>query len=288
MIFKRFKPLTALFIVLVHAVAGYAVWKIFHGGFPPAAWGTFVLMWAVTVLSITVVYHRYMTHRAFTVPSPFFEKILYTLPTMAFQGEGIWWDETHSRHHAYADMEGDPHRPTEFGGGLKGFLWAHVGWIFFELAPVPSPAYRPPPHFQQSAGLRWQKRYYLPLGILLSFGIPYLLASWGGLVLAGFFRLALCWNLAWSVNSFCHTIGGRAKDSMGRRMQTRRARNFPLHCVLNAGAILSGGEFWHANHHARPYSAFLGWKPSQFDPGGWLVRAGRAAGFFRNVELPNV
>jgi stearoyl-CoA desaturase (delta-9 desaturase) len=284
----RLKPFTALTLVFIHGVAGYTLWKCFHGGFSAAAWWTFGLMWAVNVLSITVVYHRYATHESFKVFSPFFEKILYALPTCAFQGDGIWWGETHWRHHVYADVEGDPHRPTEFGGGLKGFLWAHAGWIFFELAPAPSPEYRPSPHFRESAGLRWQKKYYLPLGIALGLGVPYLLAGWDGLLLAGFLRTALCLNLAWSVNSFCHAIGALAEDSSGHKLETRRARNFPLHCLLNILAVLSGGEFWHANHHARPRSALLGWESVQFDPGGRIVKIGAALGLFHDVGQPNI
>lgn len=284
---RKFKPLTALAIVLIHAVAGYTIWKMFHGGFPPAAWWTLILMWATTVMSVTVVYHRYMTHRAFSVASPVLQKILYALPTVALQGDGIWWGEAHWRHHAYADAEGDPHRPTEFGGGLKGFIWSHVGWIVFEFAPAPSPEYRPSPHFRESAALRWQKKYYLPLGIALAFGVPFLFAGWNGVLLAGFFRLAFCWNVTWAVNSFCHVIGGHAKDSAGHPLETRRARNFPLHCLWNICALISAGEFWHANHHARPRSAFLGWNALQFDPGGYIVSIGETLGLFHDVELPN-
>jgi len=285
---RRFRPFTAFAIVFVHAVAGYAVWKLFHGGFSPAAWWTFGFMWAVNVLSITVVYHRYMTHRAFTVRSPMLEKIMYSLATVAFQGDGISWGENHWRHHVFADVDGDPHRPTEFGGGIKGFLWAHAGWIFFELAPAPLREYHPSSHFRESAGLQWQKKYYLPLGITLGLGVPFLIVGWNGLLLAGFLRTALCLNLAWSVNSFCHAIGAHAEDNVRQQLETRRARNFPFHCLLDVLAVLSGGEFWHANHHARPRSAFLGWDVLQFDPGGRIIKIGKALGIFHDVELPNI
>lgn len=280
---KRIKPRTVLAIVFVHVVAGYGIYRL-HEGYSSAAWWAFGLTWAANVLSITVVNHRYMTHLAFKVKSALLEKIMYAMPTGAFQGDGIWWGETHWRHHVHEDAPGDPHRPAEFGGGLKGFLWAHVGWMLFELAPAPSPNYRPSSHFRQSAGLRWQKKYYLPLGLAFCFGIPYLIAGWDGLLLAGFVRLALCWNISWSVNSFCHAIGGHAKDSAGKIIETRQARNFPLHCLLNILAILSGGEFWHANHHARPRSAYMGWYWHQIDPGGIVVTLGEKVGLFTDVR----
>jgi stearoyl-CoA desaturase (delta-9 desaturase) len=276
-------------MLLLHIGAGYAVWKLFFGsGFSAAAWIMFGLTWAANVLFTTVVYHRYLTHKAFMVKSAKLTKAMYAGTTITFQGSVRDWGETHWRHHVYADVDGDPHRPSEFGGGLKGFLWAHMGWIFFELAPAPSPEYRPSPHFREDAALDWQAKYYLPLAIALGFGVPFLVAGWNGLLLAGFLRTVLCLHLTWGVNSLCHVIGALAEDSKGNPLETRRARNFPLHCLLNILAFLSGGEYWHANHHARPRSALLGWNWSQLDPGGWVIRLGEKLGLFQNVEQPNV
>src|SRR3989344_4635861 len=118
---ERFKPLTALGIILVHLVAGYALWRMFTTGFSASAWLTLVLMWAIGGVGITVGYHRYMTHQTFHC-SPFVEKLFYAFSTMAFQGTGIWWGEVHTQHHAHADEKGDPHWPGEFGGGILGFV----------------------------------------------------------------------------------------------------------------------------------------------------------------------
>jgi fatty-acid desaturase len=144
-------------MLVLHAGAAYAVWKLFHGGFGATAWTLFGLKWTLIVLFTTIVHHRYVTHRAFTIASAKVRKAMYAGTTITFQGPALEWGENHWRHHAYTDVNGDPHRPTEFGGGLKGFLWAHVGWIFFDLAPAPSREYRPSPHFREDAELEWQK-----------------------------------------------------------------------------------------------------------------------------------
>ena len=40
----------------------------------------------------------------------------------------------HRRHHAFSDLEGDPHSPWRFGdsfwGLTKGLFYAHIGWLF--------------------------------------------------------------------------------------------------------------------------------------------------------------
>ena len=53
---------------------------------------------------------------------------------MALEGSIISWVAIHRRHHMFSDQPGDPHSPHRYGAGpvgtLKGFVWAHVGWLF--------------------------------------------------------------------------------------------------------------------------------------------------------------
>ena len=70
--------------------------------------------------------------------------------------------------------------------------------------------------------------------------------------------------------------------------KTRRARNFPLWCLFSTLALLSWGEFWHANHHARQRSAFFGWRWFEFDPGKWFIKIAEKMGLVWDVETPGV
>ena len=87
----------------------------------------------LTGFGVTVGYHRYFTHRAFKANRAL-RNGLAIAGSLALQGDVITWIADHRRHHAFADKEGDPHSPWLFGtsaGALaKGFLHAHIGWLF--------------------------------------------------------------------------------------------------------------------------------------------------------------
>ena len=51
------------------------------------------------------------------------------------QGPLTQWVTDHRKHHALSDQEGDPHSPhvghgDGVWGAVKGFVHAHVGWLF--------------------------------------------------------------------------------------------------------------------------------------------------------------
>ena len=108
----------------------------------PLAWGwglgwvdvgLAVGFYLLSGLGVTVGFHRYFTHRAFTANRPL-RKALAIAGSLAGQGDVITWTADHRRHHAFADKEGDPHSPWLFGTGpvalARGFFHAHLGWLF--------------------------------------------------------------------------------------------------------------------------------------------------------------
>ena len=68
-------------------------------------------------LGITVGFHRYLTHGSFKAKR-WLRITLAIAGSTAVQGEVIQWVADHRRHHAYSDLEGDPHSPWRFGTGF--------------------------------------------------------------------------------------------------------------------------------------------------------------------------
>src|SRR2546429_480826 len=106
----------------------------------PVAWGGWlgwtdviiaVIMYYIAGLGVTVGFHRYLTHGSFKAKR-WVRVMLAVAGSLAVQGEVIQWVADHRRHHAYSDVEGDPHSPWRFGttfrGLTKGLFHAHVGW----------------------------------------------------------------------------------------------------------------------------------------------------------------
>ena len=89
-------------------------------------------VYLATAFSITIGFHRMLTHRAFETHRPL--KYLFAIVgSMAVEGPVIDWVADHRKHHAHTDEEGDPHSPhVGHGSGLQGLYHAHVGWLFRE------------------------------------------------------------------------------------------------------------------------------------------------------------
>ena len=254
----RFRPGIGLVIVLLHAIAITAVFIIQDvSGMALVVAG---ILYAISSLGITVGYHRYFTHGAFQCG----EGVKYVLAfagALAAEGPLDKWCSDHRQHHRFTDGEYDPHSPYAYRQPL-GFLWAHVGWLFWETARPDS--YHPSTPAQDEAVVAWQARWYWYI-VVLGFLIPALLAGWTGLLLAGFIRIVAHLHVTWMVNSVCHMWGARPMGLDGVVWKNDKSRNNLL------VAMLSMGEGWHGNHHVKPNSAELGYRWYQWDPGKWLI-----------------
>jgi stearoyl-CoA desaturase (delta-9 desaturase) len=239
-------------------------------------------MYLVSMVGVTVGFHRLFTHRSFEAVRPL-QFVLGVLGSMAFQGPLLEWVGRHRLHHRHSDREGDPHSPHAprrrgFWGRFRAFWHAHIGWA---LAPDPPDLGRYAPDLRKSRMIRAVSDLFplwAALGLLIPAALGFALGGypgaltgflWGGLV-----RVLLGHHVTWSVNSVCHLWGSRAHDSGDE------SRNNPV------VAVLALGEGWHNNHHAFPTSARFGLRWWQLDPGYWLIRLLARFGLVWNVKLP--
>ena len=70
--------------------------------------------YTITILGVTVGFHRYFTHGAFKAKR-WVRVSLAVLASLSVQGPILHWVADHRRHHAFSDREGDPHSPWLFG-----------------------------------------------------------------------------------------------------------------------------------------------------------------------------
>ncbi|NJP32808.1 acyl-CoA desaturase [Micromonospora thermarum] len=240
--------------------------------------------YVVSGLGITVGYHRYFTHGSFKATRPL-RVGLAAAGSLAVQGEIIQWVADHRRHHAFSDLEGDPHSPWRFGatvrGLTKGLFHAHIGWLFNREL---SNRKRFAPDLIADRDINRVDRFF-PALVAVSVLGPAAMGglftwSWQGALTAffwgGLVRIALLHHVTWSINSVCHVYGERP---FAMRQGDRAANFWPL-------AILSFGESWHNLHHADPTSARHGVLPGQVDISARVIWLFEKLGAARDVRWP--
>jgi stearoyl-CoA desaturase (delta-9 desaturase) len=250
--------ITLLFVSLTPFVAiALAILYVSREGFALGDLVSFLVMWVLTGMSITVGYHRYFSHRSFDC-HPALQLLTLLFGAASVQNSLLAWASNHRYHHQFTDKEGDPYNIN------KGFFWAHMGWMFFK-----EPAgreYRNAPDLKKNPLVMWQHRHYLLLAVLVGAVLPTLIGAafgrpFGGFLWGGLIRLVFAHQTTFMINSVAHTIGKKTYS------RSATARNNPIL------ALVSFGEGYHSFHHEFPSDYRNGVAWYQFDPGKWLIGA---------------
>jgi stearoyl-CoA desaturase (delta-9 desaturase) len=265
-------PVASLFFV------GWQLWAQWLG------WNdifVFLLMYVLTGLGVTVGFHRLFTHRSFQT-SPTMRGLLAILGSAAIEGPVISWVADHRKHHAFADIEGDPHSPHVghghgWSGALRGLLHAHMGWLFIHTHRGRKTRYAP--DLLQDRVVSWVNKTFLLWavgGLVMAFALGVLFGGrlrdgFTGLLWGGAVRMLVLHHVTYSINSLCHFFGRK-------RFRTGdESRN------LAWLAPLSLGEAWHNNHHAFPTSAGHGLRRGEVDPSALFITGLERLGLAWNV-----
>jgi stearoyl-CoA desaturase (delta-9 desaturase) len=164
------------------------------------------------------------------------------------------WVGVHRKHHAYTDVEGDPHSPV-----LLGFWRVQLAnaVLYRRVArdgvTVQRYAKDLPPD-------RWDKLLFDHAFVGLGIGIAALCLIFGwqlGLIVAAVHAVSyLALNAA--INAIGHSFG---------------TKSYPNTAFNNQWlAFVTGGEGLHNNHHAAPTSAKLALGRRELDPAWWVIR----------------
>jgi stearoyl-CoA desaturase (delta-9 desaturase) len=265
-------PFVALFVV---------GWQLWNEALHWSDIAVFGICYVLTGFGVTIGFHRHLTHRAFKAKR-WLRGTLAILGSAAIEGPVIAWVADHRKHHAFADVEGDPHSPhVDHGHGLKGALrglfHAHVGWLFIHTHRGNKERYAP--DLVKDPLISWIDRTFV-LWVFAGLAFPFLLGgligqSWEaaltGLLWGGAVRIFLVHHVTWSINSICHFFG------------TRRYETDDMSTNVFWLALPSLGESWHHNHHAFPRSASHGLRWWEIDLSAVVIGGLEKLGLARNV-----
>ena len=242
---------------------------LLHGYLSPALLflvAFFIVTSFLTLLAVTCFLHRSQTHRSITLSAPvnhIFRFILWIFTGMITKE----WVAVHRKHHAFTDVEGDPHSPKLLG----------LGKVFFEGADIYTRYGRDNKTLLDEYGKGtpddWLERNiynkrYLGIGITFAveiflFGLPAIII-WAGqmmvipVIAAGF------------INGVAHVIGyQRYKDGQVSKEGKVFERIGDARNVPTFG--LAVGEEFHNNHHAYQGSYKFSHQWFEFDLGGTFI-----------------
>jgi stearoyl-CoA desaturase (Delta-9 desaturase) len=217
--------------------------------------GITVAMVQTTIMAVTLYLHRDATHRSLDLHPAlrhFFRFWIWLTSSMLTRE----WVAVHRKHHAFADLSGDPHSPVNAG----------LARILLEGAEFYKREARNPDsleHYGRGTPDDWiERRLYsrhrnagivaFVLLELLLFGVP-------GIIMIAVQMLAMPVLAAGVVNGLGHGIGYRNYE----------VENAATNIV--PWGVIVGGEELHNNHHAFPSSAKFSMRPWEFDAGWFCV-----------------
>jgi stearoyl-CoA desaturase (delta-9 desaturase) len=212
----------------------------------------------MAIFLTTIFLHRTLAHRAVTMaPSLLFACRVLTWVTTGIRPRQ--WVGVHRRHHAFTDVEGDPHSPA-----LEGFATVQLGNVvlYRRAARDGTTVAR---YARDIPRDNWDRFLFDHALVGIAIGVAVLWAAFGGdwamtAVAAGTHAVTYL-GLNSAVNAVGHSFGRRPFRGLATNSQWL--------------AWLTAGEGLHSNHHAAPTSARLSFRRSEVDPGWWLVAAAR-------------
>src|SRR4051794_12318810 len=207
----------------------------------------------VATLATTVYLHRTLSHRSLSLATPVatFFRIVTWITTGVRPRQ---WVAVHRKHHAYTDVDGDPHSPV-----LLGYAKVQLGNVGL-YRKVAKDQLTVRKYARDLRPDRWDALFFdhAFVGLGLGIGLLCLTLGWRTGLLAAGIHTVLYLGLNAAVNAVGHTWGTQPYDNTARNNQWL--------------AWLTSGEGLHNNHHAAPTSARLALDKGQIDPAWWVIR----------------
>jgi stearoyl-CoA desaturase (Delta-9 desaturase) len=204
-------------------------------------------------MATTVYLHRALAHRALVLRGPA-EQAFRFLVWITTGIRPRQWVAVHRKHHAFTDVEGDPHSPV-----LNG--WVKVQLLNVQMYRREARNPRTIERYAKDLPPTWADRVFYDHALLgLGLGVVALTAVFGWRVglLAALVHVNVYLAGSAAVNAIGHHFGRRPYDNNAGNLQWL--------------AFVTAGEGLHNNHHAAPSHAKLAHRWFEIDTGWYLIR----------------
>lgn len=217
-----------------------------------------VITYTVGGLSITIGYHRLLSHYSFKT-APTVKFILLVLGASASMGDPLGFFQNHRHHHHHTDKKEDFHSPNScpYNNKVMQFLYAHQLWRMYdaraEYRKYMQKTFDDP--IVKLVSKTWYYWFFLELFLI------YLFAGWTGVLWGGMVRIFLIHQVTFSINSICHMYGTREFDVEDNSGNVRGILMY-----------LSFGDSIHQVHHAFDYTYDNALLPGMIDLSAIVIR----------------
>jgi stearoyl-CoA desaturase (delta-9 desaturase) len=188
-----------------------------------------ITYWIVGILGINIGYHRLLSHRSFKTYK-IFEYLFSLIGVITTVGSAIAWVSLHRQHHRKTECLGDPHSPYLLGNMKAWFGFWNINELEIKLIQ----------DLKRSKFQRFLHRNYFKIIV----GYCLLLALIDPLYIIFVYAIpaCLCLHSTSAIIVIAHRHGYKTYD-----LKHDQSRNS---WIAN---LITMGEGWHNNHHAKPY-----------------------------------
>ena len=188
-----------------------------------------IVYWITGILGINVGYHRLLSHRSFKTYKPI-EQLLSLIGVITTVGSPMAWTAIHRQHHRICERPGDPHSPYLIGNIRAWFGDWDIKQLDLKLIR----------EFRKDKFQKFLHNKYL--AILVSYcSLLALIDPWF-IIFVYCIPACLCLHSSSSIIVIAHRHGYKTYD-----LKHDQSRNS---WIAN---LITMGEGWHNNHHAKPY-----------------------------------
>jgi stearoyl-CoA desaturase (delta-9 desaturase) len=208
----------------------------------------FVMYWTIGILGVNIGLHRLLSHRSFKT-GPITEKLLSVVGVISTLGSPIAWAATHRQHHRATDTLLDPHSPSQIGIFCTWFgIWPKIKYDTKLIRDM-----------RQSLFQKQLHRNYLWI-ILGYVTILFAAGGWLAVIFCYCLPACLCLHSASALNVIAHLHGYQ------NHICNNQSKNS---WIAN---IITLGEGWHNNHHAKPWAWTTQERWWEWDPTAVIIR----------------
>jgi fatty-acid desaturase len=193
-----------------------------------------LVYWAIGILGINVGYHRLLSHRSFKTRL-WTEKLLSVIGILTTVGSPLAWVAIHRQHHRRAEHPGDPHSPYLIGNLRAWFgIWPKIRLDLKLIRDLREQEFQ-----------RWLHKNYFVI-IFAYVAILACINPWL-VVFAYCLPACLCLHSSSAIIVIAHRHG----------YVTHKVNDHSRNSWI--ANLITMGEGWHNNHHAKPY-AWSNWE----------------------------